>query len=109
MSTMRPLVSVVIPVYNMEAYLVETLDSILASDYPALEIVIMDDGSRDNSLALARQYAEKYPSIKECRGMYSPEPSDSQGKGRIYFAGGCRQSHYADIHLFCRANHSVCS
>ena len=63
MSTMRPLVSVVIPVYNMEAYLVETLDSILASDYPALEIVVMDDGSRDNSLALARQYAEKYPSI----------------------------------------------
>ena len=47
----------------MEAYLAETLDSILASDYPALEIVVMDDGSRDNSLALARQYAEKYPSI----------------------------------------------
>lgn len=63
MSTMRPLVSVVIPVYNMEAYLVETLDSILASDYPALEIVIMDDGSRDNSLALARQYAANHPAV----------------------------------------------
>ena len=63
MSTMRPLVSVVIPVYNMEAYLADTLDSVLASDYPALEVVVMDDGSRDNSLALARQYAANHPAV----------------------------------------------
>lgn len=54
-----PLVSVVIPVYNMETFLAETLDSVLASDYPAFEVVVMDDGSKDTSLSLARKYAEK--------------------------------------------------
>lgn len=41
-----PLVSVVVPVYNMEAFLPETLDSILASDYPNFEVVVVDDGSK---------------------------------------------------------------
>ena len=44
-----PLVSVVIPVYNMEPFLGETLDSVLASDYPSLEVVVLDDGSVDAS------------------------------------------------------------
>ena len=46
-----PLVSVVIPVYNMEPFLGETLDSVLASDYPSLEVVVLDDGSVDASYA----------------------------------------------------------
>lgn len=53
------LVSVIIPVYNMDKYLAETLDSVLASDYPNLEVVLMDDGSTDNSLNIAKEYAEK--------------------------------------------------
>ena len=56
-------VSVIIPVYNMQDYLGETLDSILASDYPDLEIVVMDDGSTDNSLAIARKYATADPRV----------------------------------------------
>ncbi|WP_297675442.1 glycosyltransferase [uncultured Bacteroides sp.] len=53
------LVSVIIPVYNMDKYLAETLDSVLASDYPNLEVILMDDGSTDNSLDIAKKYAEK--------------------------------------------------
>ena len=53
------LVSVIIPVYNMAKYLCETLDSVLASDYPNFEVILMDDGSTDNSLDIAREYAEK--------------------------------------------------
>ena len=56
---MTPLVSVIIPIYNAEAYLKETLDSVLASDYEALEVVMMDDGSTDGSLAIAQEYAQK--------------------------------------------------
>ena len=52
-----PLVSVVIPAYKMEAFLAETLDSVLASDYPNLEVVVMDDGSPDASYAIACRYA----------------------------------------------------
>lgn len=54
-----PLVSVVVPVYNMESFLPETLDSILASVYPNFEVVVVDDGSKDASYRIACSYAEK--------------------------------------------------
>lgn len=56
---MTPLVSVIIPIYNAEAYLKETLDSVLASNYEALEVVMVDDGSKDGSLTIAKEYAQK--------------------------------------------------
>ena len=51
------LVSIIIPIYNMAKYLHETLDSVLASDYPNFEVILMDDGSTDNSLDIAKEYA----------------------------------------------------
>jgi glycosyltransferase involved in cell wall biosynthesis len=55
-----PLVSVLIPLYNHSRYIRRCLDSILEDGYPRIEIVIIDDGSRDDSVALARQwYAEQ--------------------------------------------------
>lgn len=57
-------VSVVIPLYNMEAFLAETLDSVLASDYPNFEVIVMDDGSTDRSLDIARSYAERDARVK---------------------------------------------
>lgn len=54
-----PLVSVVVPVYNMESFLPETLDSILASDYPNFEVIVVDDGSKDASYRVACNYAKK--------------------------------------------------
>ncbi|MDR1984238.1 MAG: glycosyltransferase [Prevotellaceae bacterium] len=59
-----PLVSVIIPVYNMQDYLAETIDSVLNSDYSNFEVIIIDDGSTDNSAEIARNYAEKYKKIK---------------------------------------------
>lgn len=56
-----PLVSVLIPVYNAERYLARCLTSILSQDYPALEIVAVDDGSRDGSPALLDRFAAEYP------------------------------------------------
>lgn len=54
-----PLVSVVVPVYNMESFLPETLDSILTSDYPNFEVIVVDDGSKDASYRVACDYAKK--------------------------------------------------
>lgn len=54
-----PLVSVVVPVYNMECFLPETLDSVLASTYPNMEVVIVDDGSKDASYRIACEYAAR--------------------------------------------------
>ena len=52
----NPLVSVVTPVYNGEAFLRETLDSIFALDYEPFEVIVVDDGSTDGSGAIARSY-----------------------------------------------------
>lgn len=58
-SSARALVSVVVPVYNMAHYLRDTLDSVLASDYAPLEVVVVDDGSTDGSRAVAGEYAAR--------------------------------------------------
>ncbi|MDP3465190.1 MAG: glycosyltransferase [Sulfuricurvum sp.] len=54
---MSPKVSVIIPVYNVEAYLEECLDSILSQDLSELEIICVNDGSTDNSLVILQRYA----------------------------------------------------
>ena len=55
--------SVVIPVYNTEKYLRECVDSILAQTYKDHEIILVDDGSTDNSPGICAAYAEKYPFV----------------------------------------------
>jgi len=52
----RPLVSVVVPVYNGERFLAEALDSVLAQEYEPLEVVVVDDGSTDASAEIVRRY-----------------------------------------------------
>ena len=60
----NPLVSVLIPLYNAEKYLSDTLDSILSQTYKSIEIIIVDDGSTDNSFKIVKSYEKKYDSIK---------------------------------------------
>ena len=55
----HPLISVIIPVYNMEQYLARCLDSVLNNTYRNLEVICVDDGSRDRSLEILREYEER--------------------------------------------------
>lgn len=58
-----PTVTVAVPCWNEEKTLAATLDSLLSLDYPKnkLSIIVVDDGSKDNTLTIAREYEEKYP------------------------------------------------
>jgi len=51
-----PLVSVLIPAYNAEHYLAEALESVLVQTWPNVEVIVVDDGSRDATLEVARGY-----------------------------------------------------
>lgn len=52
-------ISVIIPVYNAEKYIRECLESVINQTYPELEILIIDDGSTDNSYAICKKYEEQ--------------------------------------------------
>ncbi len=54
----KPKVSIVIPVYNAEKYLEQCLNSIVSQTYHNIEIICIDDGSKDNSLKILKNYAE---------------------------------------------------
>jgi len=56
---MTPLVSILIPAYNAEAWIADTLRSALGQSWPRKEIVVVDDGSTDGTLAVARRFASK--------------------------------------------------
>ena len=55
-----PLVSILTPMYNTEKYVHRLLDSVLAQDYPAIEMVVVDDGSTDGSRAVVESYADRF-------------------------------------------------
>ena len=54
----HPLVSVIIPVYNCERYLTTALDSVFAQTYRPIEVIVVDDGSTDQSADIVRNYPE---------------------------------------------------
>ena len=62
--------SLIVPVYNVEDYLDECLKSIVKQNYNNYEVIIVNDGSTDNSLEIAKKYANKYPRLIK---VYSKE------------------------------------
>lgn len=58
-----PLISVFIPVYNQVNYIHQTLDSVINQNYPAIEIVVGDDGSTDGTQEAILEYQKKYPTL----------------------------------------------
>lgn len=58
------MISIIIPVYNGEKYIARCLDSLLVGDTSRLEVIAVNDGSRDSSSQMLHGYAEKYPCLK---------------------------------------------
>ena len=76
----RPLISVIVPVYNTEAYLRKCLDSIIGQTYSNLEIILVDDGSTDQSGAICDEYSARDARIRVIH-------QENRGLGRARNAG----------------------
>lgn len=57
-------VSVIVPVYNVEQYLSDCLESICRQTLKGIEIIVVNDGSTDNSLSIIKSFQQKYSNIK---------------------------------------------
>lgn len=59
MNQPQPLVSVVMPAYNTARFIKDAIDSVLEQDYPALELIVIDDGSTDGTVELLHHYGDR--------------------------------------------------
>lgn len=73
----QPLVSVIIPMYNAEQFIAQTLDSVLAQDYPHIEILVVDDGSTDGGAAIV---TTQYPMVRYIK-QPNGGPSAARNRG----------------------------
>ncbi len=64
MNSNSPLVSIIIPAYNADAFIAATLDSVIAQTYGNFEVLVVDDGSRDRTPEIVRSYREKDSRIR---------------------------------------------
>jgi glycosyltransferase involved in cell wall biosynthesis len=60
---MQPLISILIPAYNSEEWIAQTISSALQQTWPRKEIIVVDDGSSDQTLTIARRFASKTVSV----------------------------------------------
>ena len=61
---MKPLLSIIVPVYNVEKYLARCLDSLVNQSLKDMEIIVINDGTKDNSQQIIDDYASRYPQIR---------------------------------------------
>lgn len=57
-------ISVIMPVYNSEKYVSKAIESVLAQDFEDFELILVNDGSTDNSAEICDQFAEKYEKVR---------------------------------------------
>lgn len=78
---MHPKVSIVIPVYNLAKFLAETLDSVIKSTFNEIEIIIVDDGSVDDSAKIALQFMKNNPEIVTVINQENSGPAKARNQG----------------------------
>lgn len=76
-----PKVSIIVPVYNSQRYLVECLESLVNQSLKDIEIVIIDDGSKDNSAQIIEEYRSRYSSIIKVLSQKNSGQAVARNKG----------------------------
>ena len=75
------LVSIIIPCYNAERWIRDTIQSCLNQTYRPIEIIVVDDGSTDNSLTIIKHYAERYPDLIRCESRPNQGAPAARNRG----------------------------
>lgn len=78
-----PTVSVIIPAYNAQKYLGEAIESVLAQSYPAVECIVVDDGSSDGTAGIARGFGSRISYLRQENG----ERSRARNRGALHASG----------------------
>ena len=100
---MVPTLSVVVPVYNVEKYLKQCLDSLVNQTLSNIEIILVNDGSTDNSEAICQSYAERDSRIKlfsKTNGGISDARNFGLQKVTSPIVGFVDSDDYVDIDMF---------
>lgn len=87
MSKNNALVSIIMPAYNCEKYIVEAMDSVLAQTYRNWELLVLDDGSKDNTLRIIEEFSQKDSRIKAISNEKNMGVSATRNRGIELAAG----------------------
>lgn len=88
-----PVIHVIIPVYKAEKYIAQTLDSVIGQPYPNIQIICVDDGSPDDSIAILRDYEHRYENIHVIR-QENGGVSKARNTGIEYALSHCAEEDY---------------
>lgn len=78
---MEALVSIITPIYNSEAYISETITSVINQSYKNWELILIDDGSSDSTLMIIQPFLDKYPQITLIKNYKNQGAAMSRNKG----------------------------
>lgn len=76
-----PSISIVVPSFNQAQYLSETLESLVAQNYPTLQVIIQEGGSSDDSIAIAEDFVRQYPAIFQLHVEKDSGQADALNRG----------------------------
>ena len=104
------MISIIIPVYNIAAQLPRCLDSLLAQTYPNLELIAVNDGSKDESGLILDRYAQDTPRLRvihKKNGGVSSARNTGLAAAKGDYIGFCDGDDYAEPELYSRLLHNL--
>lgn len=84
---LNKLISIIVPVYNVEKYLNQCIDSLINQTYRNFEIILIDDGSTDNSFAICERYKMNFPEFVFLYKQTNVGLSETRNRGIKYAKG----------------------
>ncbi|WP_346937783.1 glycosyltransferase family 2 protein [uncultured Clostridium sp.] len=87
LTKIQPLISIIMPAYNCEKYIEDAINSVIAQTYNSWEIIVIDDGSRDNTISIIEDLSNKDYRIRFYKNEKNLGVSETRNKG-ISFAKG---------------------